>query len=120
MTEFKILDNGIELFYSNLLVLENNGFEVTVRAERWNPSMVRYEGLDVIIPEKRIENVEYLKTSQIGEFINSVIQNQEEIIRLAKADSFLDESDNLIDFDIKKEEINKDLELLNSDKTSKG
>ena len=117
MTEFKVLDNGIELFYSNLQVLEDNEFEVTVRAEKWNPNMARYEGLDVIIPKKRIENIEYLKPSQIDEFVDSVVCNQEEIIELAKADSLLNEGDNLIEFDSEKnnkEKSDKKLERLSN------
>ena len=100
MTEFKILDNGIELFYSNLLLLNDGEYQVTVRAERYNSDMFRYEGLDVILPSGDIENIEFLKNSQIDEFRKSVLDNKEEILKLAKKDSILldeDEGDNMIE-----------------------
>lgn len=97
MTEFKILDNGIELFYSNLLLLDDGEYRVTVRAERYNSDMFRYEGLDVILPSGDIENIEYLKKNQIDEFKGSVLKNKEEILRLAKEDSLLvDDGDDMI------------------------
>lgn len=89
MTEFKILDNGIELFYSNLTVSNKGDYSVTVRAERWNSGMFRYEGLDMKIPSGEIENIDFLKNSQLKEFKESIIENQDEIIKLAKDDSIL-------------------------------
>lgn len=125
MTEFKILDNGIELFYSNLLLLDDGEYRVTVRAERYNSDMFRYEGLDVILPSGNIENIEYLKKNQIDEFKNSVLENKEEILRLAKEDSLIDEEIDegddmieLLEIDSKHSEIEKvkkDLEMSSID-----
>ena len=114
MTEFKILDNGIELYYSNLLLLEEEGeeeYQVTVRAEKWNSDMFRYEGLDVVLPSGKIENIEFLKSNQIEEFKNSILENQEDIIKLAKKDSLLfDEGDDLIELSEKSSDKEKDKE----------
>lgn len=121
MTEFKILDNGIELYYSNYQILNEEEFQVVVRAERWNSDMARYEGLDVILPSGEIDNIEYLKSNQIEEFKEVVFQNQEEIVKSARRDSYIDEGDNLIEFssidsekEVKdnKDSVEKDNKLL--------
>ena len=112
MNEFKTFDNGIELSYSNVNYNKDDDAYVTVRAERWNHPYSRYEGLDYIIPSGEIQNIDNLKKREVETFVNLIKEYEKEIFKLAKENSFIDEGDNLIDFDVHQEEPSNTKKLV--------